>query len=119
MSQILVAPDSFGDTLTATQAATAIAEGWGRTRPADIVILSPQSDGGPGFVDVLAAQLFTAHRHPLRVRGPLDEDVDAEWLLDGTTAYIECAQACGLPLLKRAPSADTAWRAHSTGVGQL
>lgn len=119
MSQILVAPDSFGDTLTATEAATAIAEGWGRTRPGDIIILSPQSDGGPGFVDVLAAQLVTAHRHALRIRGPLDEDVDAEWLLDGTTAYIECAQACGLPLLKRAPSVDTAWRAHSTGVGQL
>ncbi len=119
MSQILVAPDSFGDTLTATAAATAIADGWRRARPDDVVILSPQSDGGPGFVDVLAAQLPSARRYAARVRGPLDDDVNAEWLLDGATAYIECAQACGLPLLRRAPSADTAWRAHSKGVGQL
>lgn len=119
MSQILVAPDSFGDTLTATEAATAIVEGWRRVRPHDVLVLSPQSDGGPGFVDVLAAQLPAAHRYAARVRGPLDEDVDAEWLLDGTTAYIECAQACGLPLLRQAPSTDTAWRAHSKGVGQL
>lgn len=119
MSQILVAPDSFGDTLTATEAAGVIADGWHRTRPDDVVVLSPQSDGGPGFVDVLAAQLPAARRHALRVRGPLDEDVDAVWLLDAATAYIECAQACGLPLLRQAPSVDTAWRAHSTGVGQL
>lgn len=119
MSQILVAPDSFGDTLTATEAASVIAEGWGRTRPGDTVILSPQSDGGPGFVDVLATQLTSARRYAVRVRGPLDEDVDAEWLADGTTAYVECAQACGLPLLRQSPSVDTAWRAHSTGVGQL
>ncbi|TDZ79745.1 Glycerate 2-kinase [Mycobacteroides salmoniphilum] len=119
MSQILVAPDSFGDTLTATAAATAIVEGWRRVRPNDVLVLSPQSDGGPGFVDVLAAQLPSAHRYAVWVRGPLDDDVNAEWLLDGTTAYIECAQACGLPLLRRAPSADTAWRAHSKGVGQL
>ncbi|MFD6199614.1 glycerate kinase [Mycobacteriaceae bacterium NPDC060252] len=119
MSQILVAPDSFGDTLTATAAASAIVEGWRRVRPDDVLVLSPQSDGGPGFVDVLAAQLPSAHRYAVRVRGPLDDDVNAEWLLDGTTAYIECAQACGLPLLGRAPSADTAWRAHSKGVGQL
>ncbi len=119
MSQILVAPDSFGDTLTATEAATAIAGGWTRTRPDDTVTLSPQSDGGPGFIEVLAAQLPSARRHTLRVHGPLDDEVDASWLGDGATAYIECAQACGLPLLGRVPSADTAWRAHSTGVGQL
>ncbi|MBA0048450.1 glycerate kinase [Mycobacterium sp. NPDC050853] len=119
MSQILVAPDSFGDTLTATEAATAIADGWARTSPGDILVLSPQSDGGPGFVEVLAAQLSAAHRHKVRVRGPLDDEVDAGWLSDGTTAYIECAQACGLPLLGRTPSVDTAWRARSTGVGQL
>ncbi|MUM22564.1 glycerate kinase [Mycobacterium sp. CBMA271] len=114
-----MAPDSFGDTLTATEAAVAIADGWRRTRPGDVLVLSPQSDGGPGFIDVLAAQLPAATRYTARVRGPLDEDVDAAWLRDGTTAYIECAQACGLPLLGGAPSVDTAWQAHSTGVGQL
>lgn len=119
MSQILVAPDSFGDTLTATEAASVIAQGWGSARPADTLTVSPQSDGGPGFVEVLATQLPSARRHAARVRGPLDEDVDATWLLDGATAYVECAQACGLPLLRQAPTVDTAWRAGSAGVGEL
>ncbi|HEY5336049.1 MAG TPA: glycerate kinase, partial [Mycobacteriales bacterium] len=49
--RILLAPDSFGDTLTAQQAADALARGWGGQ---DILDLAPMSDGGPGFVDVLA-----------------------------------------------------------------
>ena len=51
---MLIAPDSFGDTLTAVEAAAAIAAGWNRVRPRDHLIVAPQSDGGPGFVDVLA-----------------------------------------------------------------
>ena len=47
---VLIAPDCFGDTLTAVQAAEAIAAGWTSVRGADRVTLAPQSDGGPGFV---------------------------------------------------------------------
>ena len=52
--RVLIAPDSFGDTLTAAEAADAIAAGWSSARD-DELILAPQSDGGPGFVDALAA----------------------------------------------------------------
>jgi glycerate 2-kinase len=55
--RVLIAPDSFGDSLTAVQAAEAIAAGWRRARPDDTLMLAPQSDGGPGFVDVLASRL--------------------------------------------------------------
>ncbi len=117
--QVLIAPDCFGESLTAPQAAHAIAQGWAQARPADRLTLAPQSDGGPGFVDVLATRLGTI-RHE-RVAGPLQETVDAAWLLDETssTAYIESAQACGLSLLGGRPSVHTALAAHSTGVGQL
>ena len=56
-----------------------------------------------------------------RVRGPLTADVDADWVFNPSTstAYIESAQACGLHLLGGPPTADTAWNAHSRGVGQL
>lgn len=119
MTRVLVAPDCFGGSLTAVEAAEAIAVGWQRSRPGDEVALAPQSDGGPGFVDVLATQL--GRRHRTRVAGPLGAEVEAEWVFDaGTgTAYLECAQACGLPLLGGRPTVATALAAHSAGVGQL
>lgn len=117
--RLLIAPDSFGDTLTAVQAAAAIAAGWNRVRPGDHIVVAPQSDGGPGFVDVLADRL--GERRVLAVRGPLADDVSAEWVLDpaSQTAYLECAQACGLALLGGPPTPETALAAHSRGVGQL
>ncbi|WP_278256251.1 glycerate kinase [Nocardioides convexus] len=55
--RVLVAPDKFAGTLTAVEAAEAMAEGWRRQSPDDEVVLAPMSDGGPGFVDVLHASL--------------------------------------------------------------
>jgi glycerate 2-kinase len=117
--RLLIAPDSFGDSLTAVQAAAAIAAGWNRVRPGDRITVSPQSDGGPGFVDVLASRL--GERRQLQVHGPLSEDVSAEWVLDAVsrTAYLECAQACGLAVLGGPPTPQTALAAESRGVGQL
>ncbi len=117
--RVLVAPDSYGESLTAVEAAAAIATGWNRARPDDQFTIAPQSDGGPGFVDVLASRL--GERQLLEVSGPLDEAVQAEWVLDreSSTAYLECAQACGLAHLGGPPTAQTALSAHSRGVGQL
>jgi glycerate kinase len=119
--RVLIAPDCYGDSLTAVQAAEAIAEGWRRARPGDELTLAPQSDGGPGFVDVLAAG-SVGQRRTMRVSGPLTDEVDADWVFDDgdpRTAYIECAQACGLALLGGPPTVQTALAAHSRGVGQL
>ncbi|MGE2730358.1 glycerate kinase [Mycolicibacterium vaccae] len=117
---VLIAPDSFGDSLTAVAAAHSIAQGWASARPDDRLILAPQSDGGPGFVDVLAGRLGEVRTST--VRGPLERDVTAQWVLDEgppVTAYLECAQACGLSLLDGPPTVHTALAAHSAGVGQL
>ncbi|WP_020103563.1 glycerate kinase [Mycobacterium sp. 360MFTsu5.1] len=115
--RVLVAPDCYGDSLTAVEAAAAIAAGWTVARPADTLVLAPQSDGGPGFVDVLAERL--GGLRTATVRGPLDRDVTAHWVLHQDTAYIECAQACGLALLGGPPTVRTALDATSFGVGQL
>src|SRR3954454_1493242 len=53
--RVLIAPDSFAGTLTAAEAAEAIATGWRRHAPGDDLDLCPLSDGGPGFVDALHA----------------------------------------------------------------
>ncbi|MCV7214298.1 glycerate kinase [Mycobacterium crocinum] len=117
--RVLIAPDCYGDSLTAVEAAQSIAAGWRQARPDDDLVLAPQSDGGPGFVGVLAGRLGEV-RHT-RVSGPLDDEVDADWVDDRatSTAYIECAQACGLALLPGPPTPETAVAAHSRGVGQL
>jgi glycerate kinase len=119
---VLIAPDCFTGTLTATQAAEAMAEGWRRTAPHDLLTLMPLSDGGPGFIDVLAASLREAKTVLTTAADPLGREVPATLLLvdgdDGTpTAYIESAQAAGLHLLEadeRNPAVTSTW-----GVGQL
>ena len=110
--RVLLAPDCFGGTLTAAQAAGALADGWRSVRPADELVVLPLSDGGPGFLDVLPGEL-----HRLTVEDPLARPVPAAFRLDGTTAWVESALACGLHLLtagERDPAGTTTY-----GVGQL
>jgi glycerate 2-kinase len=84
--RVLIAPDSFGDSLTAVRAAEAIAAGWRRARPDDTPMLAPQSDGGPGFVGVLASRF--GGKQTLRVSGPLTAKVSADWVLDAGAGRI-------------------------------
>jgi glycerate kinase len=112
--RVLIAPDKFAGTLTAVEAARAIATGWQRFAPGDEVDLAPMADGGPGFVDVLRAAAG-GELLAVTVRGPFGDPVPATLLLDGTTAYVESAQACGLHLTeKRRPE-----EAGTYGVGEL
>ncbi|MDD7932957.1 glycerate kinase [Actinomycetospora straminea] len=115
--RVLFAPDSFGGSLTAAEAATAMAEGWARAVPADTTVLLPLADGGTGFVEVL----HTARggtRHDLEVTGPLGLPTTATWLELDDGAYVESASACGLHLVaERTPA--TAAAATSRGVGEL
>lgn len=112
--RILVAPDKYAGTLSAVQAAEAIAAGWRRTAPGDELDLAPVSDGGPGFLDVLHAGLG-GDLVGLTVSGPFGEPVPAAVLRVGTTAYVESAQACGLHLTGGRRGED----ATTYGVGQL
>jgi glycerate 2-kinase len=77
--RVLIAPDCFGGTLTAREAAAAIATGWHEAKPDDVVVQRPLADGGPGFVDVLHAALGGDIRY-ITVTGPLGEPVEARWL---------------------------------------
>ena len=78
--RVLVAPDCFGGTLTAVEAAGAIATGWRRGAPHDELELLPLADGGPGFVEVLHAALG-GERVPLVVPGPRGREVPAALLV--------------------------------------
>ena len=112
--KVLVAPDKFAGTLTAVEAAQAIAEGWARQAPADTLDLAPMSDGGPGFVDVLHATLG-GDLLAVTVRGPHGDPVPGTVLVVDGTAYVESAQACGLHLTGGHGAAS----ASTWGVGEL
>lgn len=116
MTTVVIAPDGFGGTLSAVEAATAIATGWRDVNPRDELRLVPMSDGGEGLLDVLHGAGSTMR--VAEVAGPLGHPVMARWLLltDGT-AVIESAQACGLALIpveRRDPMLAT-----THGVGEL
>jgi len=114
--RVLIAPDSFGGTLRADEAAAAISQGWLSTSEHDVLVQLPLSDGGPGFVAAVAASLG-AVLHEVEVTGPLRAKVLAQFAILGDSAWIEAASACGLHLL-----ADTQLDPKTTtsfGVGEL
>jgi glycerate kinase len=119
--RVLIAPDSFGGTVSAVEAAEAIASGWHRVNAdADITIM-PLSDGGPGWVDVIHAgrqgQGAPTSTLVVTVPGPMGQPVPATILLEGSTAYIESAQSSGLHLIDR--DARDPWISSSQGLGHL
>jgi len=114
--RVLICPDKFAGTLSASEVAAAVAEGWHESAPKDETVLRPLSDGGPGFVEVLAAAL-DGRRLPVATVDPLGRPAQGEVLLVGSTAYVESAQACGLHLLSASERDVNA--ATSYGLGLL
>jgi glycerate 2-kinase len=112
--RVLLAPDKFAGTLTAVEAAHAMATGWRRHAPADQLDLAPMADGGPGFVDVLH-EAMGGEMLATTVSGPFGEATPATVLVVDGTAYVESAQACGLHLTRR----ERAEEASTRGVGEL
>ena len=105
---LLAAPDKFRGSLTASEAARALAKGAGQ--PCREL---PLADGGEGTLEVLGG----ANRATC-VTGPLGEPVESGWRLDGGTAVIEAARASGL-LLAGGAAANDPLNATTRGTGEL
>jgi glycerate kinase len=115
MSHVVVAPDKFKGTLTATAVARHVTAGLARVRPDLAVVQAPVADGGDGTVD--AAEAAGYRRVEARVCGPTGQPVTASFALLDETAVIESAQACGL---SRLPGGELApLTATSRGAGEL
>ncbi|WZB70045.1 glycerate kinase [Achromobacter xylosoxidans] len=115
--KIVIAPDSFKESISAPAAAEAIARGVKAAIPGAQTVCVPMADGGEGTVEaVLAAASGEARMQT--VNDALGHKVDAVWgmLADGT-AIIEMAAASGLELI--APARRDPMRASSHGVGEL
>jgi glycerate kinase len=113
--KIVIAPDKFKGTLSATEAARAIERGVLKARPQARCELCPMADGGEGTVDVFLER--GAERKVARVRGPRGELVDAVYAGDGETAILEMSSASGLGLLDRAQYDPT--QTSTFGTGEL
>jgi glycerate 2-kinase len=113
---ILVAPASFKGTLGPRQVAEALAAGVRRAFPEALVLECPVADGGNGLLDVVLPA--GALRERLQVTGPVGEPVTAElgWI-DGETAILESASACGLALVE--PEMRDPLHTTTRGVGEL
>lgn len=115
--KIVIAPDSFKESLGAAEVAAAIARGWRSVCPDAEIVLKPMADGGEGTVDVLLAATGGTRRAS-RVAGPLGEPLLAHWgWLDDATAVIEMAAASGLHRVP--PARRDIDRACSRGTGEL
>lgn len=114
--RILVCPQEYKGTLSATEAANAIRTGTSRADATAECDLVPMSDGGPGFLDALESSLG-GDRRMVDCRDPLLRRVRAPVLIVGDVAYIESAQANGL--LRLADGERNALHASTEGVGDL
>ncbi|TKU29642.1 glycerate 2-kinase [Citrobacter sp. wls718] len=116
--KIVIAPDSYKESLSATEVAQAIEKGFREIFPDAHYVSVPVADGGEGTVEAMIAAT-QGTEHFAWVTGPLGEKVNASWGMSGggNTAFIEMAAASGLALVppeKRNPLVTT-----SRGTGEL
>ena len=115
--RIIIAPDSFKESLSALYVAQAIERGVLSVIPTAQTGCVPMADGGEGSLDAVLAAT-QGQRHQALVMDANGRDVQADWgLIDNHTAFIEMAQAAGLERIgqhERNPC-----HATSFGVGQL
>jgi glycerate kinase len=115
---VVVAPDKFKGSLSAAEAADALARGLRRGMPGVRVVEHPIADGGEGTVEMVLRHGFRAVT--LAVQGPMGAPVTATYALRGETAVVEMAAAAGLDRLPGGAPDDSAARTASTyGVGEL
>ena len=116
--KIIIAPDSFKESLSAKQVASAIQAGFAKSFSDAKYHLVPIADGGEGTLEALLNNAQGELKTSL-VEGPLGAKVQAKWGLinQGSSAIIEIAEASGIALTP--PTQRDVLRASSFGTGQL
>lgn len=112
---VVLAPDKFKGSLTASQAAHAMAMGVRRANPALVTVECPVADGGEGTLEAAVAAGF--EMVSVTAGGPTGELGRCAYARRGSTALIEMAGICGLHRLPSAIPAPMA--ATSYGLGAV
>ena len=99
-AKVLIIPDKFKGTLTAREAAMAIAQGWKRYRPDDLLEIVPMSDGGDGFGETIS-QILGARSQIIKTVDAAHRPCRARWWWEprNKMAIIESAKVIGLSQL--------------------
>lgn len=116
--KIVIAPDSFKESMTAMEAASAIEEGFKEVLPDSVYVKIPMADGGEGTVQsIIDATSGTMKK--LMVTGPLGEEIEGFYGLSGDKkiAVIEMAASSGLD--KVAPEKRNPLLTTTLGFGEL
>ena len=114
--KIVIAPDSFKESLPANQVAEAIKRGFKRVIPDAECLLLPVGDGGEGTVDAIKSSLGLEEK-TVHVNGPFGDEVQMTYVQKGNLALFEVADLVGLakiPIEKRNPLAI-----QTKGIAQL
>jgi glycerate kinase len=114
--KIVIAPDSFKDSLSAQGVAQAIASGLREVWPDAELVECPMADGGEGTIEAVLAACDGRWMQN-QVTGPLGHGVQAQWgwLAETRTAIIEMAMASGLQLLTLEQRDATVTTTYGTG----
>ena len=115
--KIVIAPDSFKESLSAIEVCDAIERGFKKTFPKVTYIKTPVADGGEGSLDAIRQNLTSAQNISIKVKAHLGNIITANYLINDDTAIIELAQCCGLnlyPQNQRDPLS-----ANTYGFGQI
>lgn len=113
--RVVIAPDKFKGTLSASEVIAALSSGIESARPGAEIFGVPMADGGEGTLDAALAAGFEERR--VTVTGPLGDPVQTSFGKRGSVALVEMAQASGLELVPE--SRRDPLRATSFGTGEL
>lgn len=114
--KIIIAPDSFKESLPANQVAEAIKRGFKKALPDSECVLLPVGDGGEGTVAAIKNSLGLEEK-TVQVTGPFGDEVQMHYFQKGQLALFEVADLVGLakiPYEKRNPL-----EIQTKGIGQL
>lgn len=114
--KIVIAPDSFKGSLSATEVARTVAEAVLEVCPDAEAVEIPLADGGEGMVEVLA-DAIDGKMTSCKVSDPLGKSIDAAYLLGDGEAFMEMSKAAGLPLLQE--SERDPLKTSTYGVGEM
>ncbi|MBJ7264695.1 MAG: glycerate kinase [Burkholderiaceae bacterium] len=115
--KVVIAPDSFKESLSAEHAAQALADGVRQALPDATIVCVPMGDGGEGTLDAVLAAT-DGERRRVRAQDALGRPHEVDWgYLPGQTAFIEMAGAAGLEAI--AFDERDVGRASTFGVGEV
>jgi len=113
IGHVVIAPDKFKGSLTAEEAARAMALGVELADPRLQAVTCPVADGGDGTLDTVVAAGF--ERVPVYAEGPTGQVRLTAYARNGTTAVVEMAEVCGLQRLPGGVPAPMTASSHGLG----